>query len=714
MRGIFAARRSLCSLAVALFGALIFVIAPQGARGAQDDAPTLEDPTPLSGATAPTLHAADNQWVIANERLKRVIRYDPVRKGFFAVSLKDRATGKELLDAPAAEGVFEFGGLQTPERTISLGRDFEPGKSAHVWKANPDVRGGGVWTLSLTAKGVGSNAGFNVTIHYDVYPGREPWMTKWYTIDNKTGSDLVWRTLTYECLPLANRKSLCAFQFDEFSTLCLAHDRKQHRGIGVAVGHYEFDTCLDPKEGLVARVRPNVDLDEYLKLRGGTTTKSIIEIYSGPPESGTWTHQLFLIHRWIAKTDPTRPGTWYSTYRGIGGIDPTTDHIKAVAPKVKACGFDGIFSCTLFHRYFDRPRLGQTVAPDVKQKWLAEYVRQADICKRHGLSIGLHTYGGDSYANCCPAQMDEAARVIGDILHKTSAQYLWYEDFGRPYSCLGKVQTGLEGWQLQKNSDSSDRHGTYRDDHKFAWREGWMRLAPRLQAASPGIVLHRSWISLAEALDTGEITTAKDIGDNCTRKSMDAWRDFMVRRAAIWPILANVPGAGGTVEGSDYELANSAFIGTMMLAGNVLKIDDSQVSRVRHWIEWNRKNRYFLQYSQPLDGAAGVRLSTTLATTKARVGGLMHLAPLRNGSFGFVGLWNTDDRQARQVKLRISPRTYFLSIDPAQPLSIVGLRDGAEYPYEWDEGAIHLLPFEIPAAQWEILELREIKGLRIH
>ena len=46
-------------------------------------------------------------------------------------------------------------------------------------------------------------------------------------------------------------------------------------------------------------------------------------------------------------------------------------------------------------------------------------------------------------------------------------------------------------------------------------------------------------------------------------------------------------GAGGVVEGGEYELADSAFLGSMMMGGSkLMQIDEAQVAFVRKWIKW--------------------------------------------------------------------------------------------------------------------------------
>ncbi len=681
--------------AAALLAAVATVAGAAVARRAQP-------PTPLFGAAPPRLKASANQWVVSNGRVQRTIVYDAAKKGFYTVSLRDLADKTELLSAPGSAGVFGFGKGAKPDRLIDLGRDFKPASPPHQWEPNPAVKGGGAWTLTLFAEGTGPNKGFNVRIHYDVYPGTEPWMTKWYTVVNKTGSEMPWQSLLYDALPLAGGKKQ-AFRWPKFSSLCLVHDGQRPGGVGAAVGNYNFLTQLSKQGVLEAGLNPQVYLDHYLKGRGGRTTKSILVVYRGPPEAGTWTHQLFLIHRWIAMPHPRHTRQMYSTYRGIGGISPNAGHIARIAPKARRCGFAGVFSCTLFHRHFDRPRSGVKLDGEKMKARLADYVRQAEICKAHGLFLGLHTYGYQSYALCCGDQVDAAARRVGEILSSTDCKYLWYEDPGRPFSCIGKFRGAA-----QVGCADSASHGLSDKDHKLEWREGWARLADRLRKASAGVVLHRSWTWCAELLNESEMTSITDIGDNHGRKSMDRWRDFLIRRALIWPLLTNMPGAGGTTDGSEYELANSAFIAPMMLGGRGLaRISDPQADLVKKWLAWNWANRELIQYSQPLAGTCGGKPFPTFPAPAGAggVSGLMHLGPVHNGSAGFVGLWNTDDGQARKVTVDIAPQTYFLAVD-ARKLKIVGLREGRTYPFEVAGGAVRVAEFEIPAAKWEILDLR--------
>jgi len=151
-----------------------------------------------------------NTWVFGNSRVQRTVHYDTAQKGLYCSSWKDMLTGLEVANTPSSEGR-----LVISHQKIDLGANF--GLAAPSWEFgdNEEIKGGGVQTVQIHLAGVNANAGIRVSVCYDVYPGNEPWTTKWFKIDAPGLADSLLDTIVYD---LFNADSLlsdtigCGFQ----------------------------------------------------------------------------------------------------------------------------------------------------------------------------------------------------------------------------------------------------------------------------------------------------------------------------------------------------------------------------------------------------------------------------------------------------------------------------------------------------------------------
>jgi len=632
-------------------------------------------------------------WRIENERICRVIQYDIQRKGFYTTSFLDKRLGREFIKSPSPEGFLK---LQTGE-LIDLGEDFELGGYAE--KERKDIKGGGVYGLVIHALGVGKNKGIRIEINYDIYPGDEPWTTKWFSVQTERELGVV-EEICLDRLSLKER-DFARYAFEPYSTLSVFYSDDLEGGIFASVGTYNWKVELEKDKGILEiGYHPNIDLDKYLKMVGGDTAKICEGVFDGDKERAVWIYELFLIHRWLKANCFSIKPMYEVWFRGEmrDGYSWDENLLKKLIPIVKECGFKIFYLIPDRWEFRDlEPSVfglaeGDSRAVEAYPNGFSKDNPESlpGACREAGLEFGIHAFGFNYPPDDFPT-VDRYAEALANFVRESGATFLWYED-----------RAGAE-W----------------------WRHAFKRLSEKVREANPEIAIARTWERLVELHDMAEgaapwdaegqpyLNYYKAIWPDQFFLIVNQWREFCVKwwfRPSFltltqmacplfnaWPLRNRGLQKVTNMAGLEFMLASTAFTSPMLVAGRIEETSEEERRMIRKWVEWNWENREWLQYNQPLE---------IVETNLTGVDGIMHLRNLYKGRYGYIGVWNKDRYAKAKISLRIDPRKYMIDME-IERLKVIDWRKGRTIDKWRKEGeTVVIEELEIPPRDFLILELK--------
>ncbi len=656
-------------------------------------------------------NADDMTWRFGNQRIVRTICF--MDGGFFSTACSDMAFGREYQQEAVSEGRIVLGSAGEPEMGIDLGRDFEPANPPFTFCDEPDCKGEGVKSLQLHARGVGVNAGLRVDICYDLYPGREPWMSKYYRIDG----DGEWRKklqkplreIRFDCLTVDTTAGLIPVG------VCEQKAETRYSNASVCCGNDTGVLATVEGEPLIRLTEAAGELsiscgmsgidntDYLLDARNRRTGKAILVFFDQDERQALWHYQRFLIRRWLKADCRTMP-PWYKTWlRQWRDTDvwleqsQETELISTVAP-VRDCGFSGL-------HYVIGIRVGHG-ARDYEQGFvhggaMSEGCRKLmpngfdvtnpaslpAICREAGLEFGMHLFwpaGKDGHCHDFQAVRDSIPALIR-FFKTCGASFCWYED----------VHAGTGNLLRQA---------------------GWMLMAGAVREAIPGFRFARTWIREVEQQNVAELAcpfdahrqgmlnrkTEADIDDYYSVSH--EWRSWAARHwfrpsfidITMAAVDVMIKEGRGTLDDLDFLLASQAFFSCMHLGGMVEALRPEEQTIVRKWVEWNWKHREILQYSQPLEMERGSNAIT----------GMMHLAPVQRGRIGFIGVWNNDPAVNESVSPVVNFQLYGLEVSNAE-LIVRDIKREKAVDHEWRDGRLVIPALPVQSRGYRMLELSE-------
>jgi hypothetical protein len=658
-----------------------------------------------------TFDSESATWLFGNERIQRTLIFKD--GGFFSTSCIDQGLEREYQYAPASEGCILIGDGQGEEIAIDLGRDFRPANPAYTFSDRLEIKGGGVKGLTIHAEGTGRNSGLCVDICYDLYPGREPWLSKWFRLHASgpwlTRLNHPLRGIRFDSIPLPQPATLQPVGVCHRDPSVRYANASICRGEGVgllATVEGSPLICLDEdSQCLEVACGPSgvTDMETWLAARQRATGKAVLVCFDRDPRQALWHYQLFLIHRWLKANCRTMP-PWYKTwFRHWEDTEWWLRHSQeaealAVVNAVKACGFAGL-------HYVIGVRAGHG-ARDYEQGFIhgedkTEECRRLmphgfdkevpgslpAACREADLEFGMHLFwpgGSGGWCGDLQAARDSTPALIR-FFKSCDARFCWYED----------TQAGVGNLMTQT---------------------GWTLIADAVRAAIPGFRFARTWIKEVEQHNTAELACPFDaIRQRMLNIKGEAeiddyysvsreWREWAVRHwfrpsfieITMAAVDVLVKDGRGTLEDLDFFLSSQAFLSCMHLGGMIEKLTPEERAIVSKWVAWNGEHRDMLQYAQPLD------MKATLESTT----GIMHLAPEREGRLGFIGIWNDDPAAADCVSLTVDFALYGLPL-PRKPFLISDAHSGERLNHEWQNGRLVIPSLNIPPRRYRLLDFRE-------
>ena len=579
---------------------------------------------------------------------------------------------------------------------VDLGRDFAVGKWSLTDSAA--VKGGGVKTLEIEALGTNANAGLNVSICYDIYPGDEPWVTKWFRFSSSkldtADAPLVLDTVVFDDLVTGAGLDTAKNKTFGFTNLNMIPAKADGaNGLMVSNLNYMADIVAKPNEIRLA-YHPNAGLKEYMQATGHRTTKAFEGFWDGGSwEAGEFQYQVFLIDRHISTTaTTTKPVVCLWPTCGDQGSDAT-------AKVATAMGFAGLepteSSSAWRGRYAARDMHVAAYDIDNPKSYAATAVR-------YGLGPVLNICDGSFFRRTGVNLSDMAGaqsigRYLADLCTRCKAAAFDFEDHpGKQYLLLS---------------------GTHnRGNHGYAdamWREGVRTLTQEVKAAAAPrpFSIGRTWVSLLEVFDVADWTQEDDY-DNYGWA--DGWFGVYMAKIPLQPnFVTDIPSPAFVVNRPelpcrsgkaardaadlDYTASRQANMGIMWAftgGRSMTLVTPEEIAVQKKWTSWHNENAQLLEYTQQLEVSDRM---------PKNVFGFMHLRNRCAGKYGFVCWWNQSGSPV-QVAPKIDLKKWMLQMD-LNRLKVKSARTGNPVAFSVQDGAIQLEPVKTPLWSYEVLEL---------
>ncbi|MFH0919630.1 MAG: FlgD immunoglobulin-like domain containing protein [Fibrobacterota bacterium] len=597
----------------------------------------------------------------------------------------------------STDGKFSFVPASITIRTVTdtaisgpyvsdLSMDFELGS----WTLNdaPAIKGGNVKTLEIEAIGLGGNAGITMSICYDLYPGDEPWMTKWFKIRTDNGfldSEAVLDTVIFDEFQSGPSLYVSGLKAYNFTNLKMIPATSQAAN-GLMVSNLNY---MDVTRAASGNVRlgyaPNYWFSDYMDAAGHKTTKVFEGFWdNGSIEAGEFQYQVFLISRHILTTShTTKP--MVGEYASSG----------ADANLVKRMGYGGlgyVSTGTWSKDYFSTNQIPQFADKTSNGTF-------SNVMAQNGLSPYLYI-GVESFPPKTGIYPDDvpSASVFGGYLGRVT------------------LSAGAVGWFIEDgygvNYLSPNGPGGYVD---AMWREGFRTIIDSIKAAmAPATVsVGRTWVNLMEVFDIQDWSSG---GDYDNYAWADAWLDRYQSRIPIQPnfifhcwhpvyvinhTMSPRPGkAARDIDDLDFTTARTANMGIMWtvpgVGGPCTPVTEEEIPVHKKWTDWHNANADWLEYTQKLE---------VNGTLPAGVKGMTHLRNLYNGKYGFISWWNAAETPAT-VSPVINTAKWMLNID-ADHLRIRSVRTGDIIPFTVNGNQIAIGPVSTPLWSYDVLELSD-------
>lgn len=590
----------------------------------------------------------------------------------------------------------------------------------HLESSKTETAQGGIKTLTVNLKGIGSQSGYSATVHYRVYPGDQPYIAKWFTLRSDR-ADMVLAKVRYGEVPVPKGQS------ERYNGSGFASVGKDGQGVCAALFDLQGSTNLN--------VKGDVLLPEYAPFK---TLKSGQEIvmpmlmtsrFNGSLSKGALLIKLF-VGKNVARTTPTSVppvfNTWFGYYNAING--ETVQKIVPIASRIGCKVFvidDGWQTNTapIAGNYGDW--LVNKAKFPMGLEAISKQVRE------NGMEFGLW-FAPVMVGNYSKAALDHpdwlVKRADGSRLplwDGTSAMCLtgsWYDAFAKNVleKCaqfnLGFVK--LDG-TLFVDGCIEPSHG-----HPISHSEGqqidnWKDLAAKLRSQNEKIIVDRGW----EA-EPG-VTAIQDegwFGDwalafHPEREADPKWwyKNADIYRRELYNLTSTRPGFTLCWETPCHILAQpldlnaleyhftsiGAYICNVEIHGRLDLMTPEEEQLLKKWIKWNWDNRPWLGYGQPLR-CLGQGYDPRVEGAKGKVDGVLHLRPLLKGRYGYICLWNSSE-QDQIAKVRFDSSDNFVVL-PKGEIAMRRLKDGKPASFK-QTGSRISLDVPMKPLSWEILEI---------
>jgi hypothetical protein len=590
-------------------------------------------------------------------------------------------------------GIAEVG---SSPQTIDLKSDWK--YMTHAFNAGED----GSKTLSITLAGKGRHEGFELHVNYQIYPGEEPTLAKWFLFVSHRPTRFLLESVTYDGwqLPASSSKAPSEKSRPRLMTVVLSP-------LGAVEGEAGDKTIRSV-------LRP------YLRVKPETALllpKSVVSVYDGPKEIGDFLLQLYT-GQYVAHGTPTAMLPAYNT-RYSYGLNVSAAACLRNIPLASQLGLklfilgDGWQT----NAAPDSGRIGDWVVDRSKDKFPQGLMPISLLVRQYNMRFGLWS------APTLVSEKSQAAQTLSDYLLRpldgTRTLQMcfttgWEENYSQSMLLLCRELT-VSYLHLNKPV-FEDICTNPTHDHPVAHAqseqaEHWRLFGEKMRKLDPNFLLaYEETYGDAETAvqDTCTFDSWMLVKDSGQTMELDAtyWRlNTAIARirlqeaaktrpsfalTAIAP--ARLPGAEKDLNALEYCLTSAAaMVCNLEIHGELDKMTFEERGLVQKWVKWNEENRPWLAFTQPLE------------FQDKSVDGILHLRNALDGRYGYICLWNPGDKAAK-VPASFRPADYFVRMNLSK-VELIRVRDGKPVAFRADGDTLRL-DAELAPNSWEIYEIR--------
>ena len=660
----------------------------------------------------PEMIIKGSNWIIKNRAILIKLSYDDENGSFLLSQVKDLIRNQSFLKEPSPMLII----TDTDNTTmLDLSKGWKllapPIKLISREKTKGEGVMGADFVLESDEQSRISPA--IVIIRVNIFPGDEPYITIEPFLFGRFKPKTHALMVRYGELKLLKEGEWKGFvdkewydkeqSFGSHTNLQTFVPKNGKDGIWVSIGNYN-SRIKTIEEKTVIQAEANVYLDKYLPLTKGSLGTWMIGTYSGNSTDAMYDYQLFLIKRWIAgdkdSIQPHLHDYWYST-KDIKTSQ--IERLKKITPYIKESGF-GFF-------WFIYDQHG--VWPDWKHTPEEYFIDStnvenpnsvAGIFAEADIPLGLYT------APCRMSQkmglnfslQHEKCREYGNLLGEKAKEsetvIWWYED------------NPGENYILEEDLPNQPKGNC-----SWMWRQGYMITRNEIRKVIPEMKICRTWVDPAEQLGWAEGCSCLDVygskgGNQSGGEKVDAdlsladnWRNAVWGLVPVWPILhhvghhpVHIRDKNRKPSDTEYIDSSAAMMGPFSLNGPVQ--DTTIIERNIHkkWIDFNKQNREFLQFSYLPE----------FIDDPGMVDGIYHLANTnKEGLCGYIGLWNKDDNNPAEITLSIPLNR--LRLRWKGKIKALGMNNNINIPIKYRKNEVIIGTIRMKPRDWQVIEIQE-------
>lgn len=666
----------------------------------------------VDGMLAQKIHASEQPW-------NRNYQVD-LSAGSRVIAIKLTGHGKPngLL------GTISVGQVGSSPPALDLNSDWH--YVLHSINANED--GSKIPTISLS--GVKRYEGFDLDINYQIYPGDEPYMAKWFNFTSHRSSRFLIDEVTYDRWLLPDDGA----------------EVQSYPGTGFAA------SSMSPGDGILTAVLSPMGASErsadgksvapvlhpnYAIQPNGPVEipKSLLAVYQGPAATGAFLYQLY-IGQYLAHATPISVPPLYNTRSGYGG-DINAATCEKIIPMAADLGVK-LFVLDDGWQTNSRPdsgRYGDWMTDRRENKFPKGLAPISLLVRENKMRFGLWTAPilvGDmsqaavQHPNWLLRQPGNAFVTQGEGTKSACFTTGWAENYTESMRSLCRETIAsylkLDGG-LFFDSCVNPAH-----DHTLGHAmpdqiESWTTFCQILRKLDPNFIVDRG------AEDGPEVTGMQDegwFGNGPSflgpRPSADArgwYHNADISRQTLYDIAStrppftiaaetpcHIPTNPVDLNALEYHFTSvGAYISNVEIQGKLEEMTGPERDLLKKWIQWNEDNRLWLAYAQPIAGL-GKPWDPRDANARPHIDGVLHLRNVLEGRYGYLCLWNPADNPDK-ASVTINPADYMVKMNPKE-ITITRLKDGSGVPFTASGSAIHL-DLSLSPRSWEIYEIRARK-----
>lgn len=568
--------------------------------------------------------------------------------------------------------------------------------------------------LCISLLGRGSNAGWEVDVHYQVYQGDEPWFTKWFELKNlRPKAPLLPREILLESLNMPKAEYQVR-GFPGTSKAVWSNGRGIVGGVGSVFGRSEF---------IDNTYRLYWDYDGVFQ-KSLITPKAIIASFRGEGANGAFIYQLYMSHHYVRATPFSVPplyNTWFGYYRDIN-----EKICEKIIPIAKELGCEYFVIDDGWQKNNGEDVYGDWIVDESKFPKGLTYIKE--LCNKQGLHFGIW------FAPIMSAPGSQVAREHPDWLVKRGEEPAmeWGSRYGM---CLGSDYLGWikhrmkgyvkQGAEFFKCDDGLLEAGCTQPTHHHLpgyslasqWA-GWKDFCQEMRKLNPKFIIDRGWEGGPEVCDVNDEGWFGDweIGYDPNRQKDLRWwfKNADVYRITLWDLTfvrppftiawetpCHLPIGKEDINALEYHFTSiGAYICNVEIHGRIDQMTEREKEVMKKWVKWNKENREWLAFAQPILERPW---DPRNPNSKPHIDGVMHLRPLYKGKYGFICLWNPGESEEKAT-IEFVPKNYLIDMN-FKSLQIRSIKDGKEIKWQ-NIGDKLRIEITMPPLTWEILELR--------